>query len=107
MTYKVIIQPPAARDIETAYLYLHAESPAAALRWLDGIEVAIQSLSRMPKRCGLARESREFAIEVRQLLYGKRRSAYRILFAIQKKEVRILHVRHSAQQTLKPNDFEW
>jgi plasmid stabilization system protein ParE len=58
----------------------------------------------MPKRCPLAREDRYFSQEIRQLIYGKGRNSYRILFTIIENNevatVRILHIRHAAQQTL-------
>jgi hypothetical protein len=61
----------------------------------------------MPKRCPLARENQYFSKEIRQLLYGKGRNSYRILFTIAESEdvpaVRILHIRHAAQQTLGDN----
>lgn len=45
-----------------------------------------------------------FSQEIRQLLYGQGRNAYRILFIIIEGEdifiVRILHIRHSALPTL-------
>ena len=58
----------------------------------------------MPKRCPIARENQYFSKEIRQLLYGKGRNSYRIIFTIAESEdvsaVRILHIRHAAQQTL-------
>ena len=78
-----------------------------AERWLKGIQAAIQSLSRIPTRCGLAREGREFDVEIRQLLFGNRRSAYRVLFTVRANEVRVLHVRHSARRTMEPGEIEW
>ncbi|MDQ3685075.1 MAG: hypothetical protein M3430_05665 [Acidobacteriota bacterium] len=61
----------------------------------------------MPERCPVAPESREFVIEVRQLLYGKRRNAYRVLFSVaydneaDENVVRIYRIRHGAQRRLK------
>lgn len=61
----------------------------------------------MPKRCSLARENQYFSQEIRQLIYGKGRNSYRILFTIVETNeiaiVRILHIRHAAQQTLGEN----
>ena len=58
----------------------------------------------MPKRFPLARENKYFSQEIRQLLYGRGRNLYRILFTIVDGQdistVRILHIRHSSQQTL-------
>jgi len=58
----------------------------------------------MPKRCALARENKLFTKEIRQLLYGKGRNTYRIIFTVIENEddyfVRILHVRNALQQSL-------
>lgn len=43
-----------------------------------------------------------FPQEVRQLLYGKGRQTYRILFTIKSDAVSILHIRHAARQHLGP-----
>jgi plasmid stabilization system protein ParE len=65
---------------------------------------AIESLSQMPKRCSIARENEFFSQEIRQLIYGRGRNLYRILFTIiegqEVSTVRILYIRHAAQQTL-------
>jgi plasmid stabilization system protein ParE len=75
-----------------------------------GLLTAIDSLTKMPKRCPLARENEYFSNEIRQLFYGKGRNLYRILFTILEDEnvstVRILHIRHSAQQTLGMDEDE-
>ena len=64
----------------------------------------------MPKRCAIARENEYFSNEIRQFLYGKGRNSYRILFTIVEGEnistVRILHIRHAAQQTLGISEDE-
>lgn len=64
----------------------------------------------MPKRCPLARENEYFSQEIRQLLYGKGRNSYRILFTILEgssvSTVRVLHIRHATQQTLGENPEE-
>ena len=100
MKFQVIIQPPARQDIEAAYLYLHERAPRTADRWLAGIERAISSLERMPRRCGLARESEEFDEDIRQLLYGRRANKYRVLFVVRENIVRVLHVRYGARDSL-------
>lgn len=66
-----------------------------------GLLKAIQSLEKMPKRCALARENQHFRQEIRQLLYGKGRNTYRIIFTVIENQdspfVRILHVRHDVK----------
>ena len=55
----------------------------------------------MPSRCSLAFENSFFDEEIRQLVYGKGRNAYRILFAIgDDRGVAILFVRHAAQKPM-------
>ncbi|MCF2149353.1 hypothetical protein IQ276_023565 [Desmonostoc muscorum LEGE 12446] len=54
----------------------------------------------MPSRCSLAFENYFFEQEIRQLLYGKGRNAYRILFTIVNDSVEILFVRHAAQKPM-------
>jgi hypothetical protein len=47
-----------------------------------------------------------FPEAVRQLLYGKAKNVYRVLFAIRDETVSVLYVRHSAQAHLTLNDVE-
>jgi hypothetical protein len=63
---------------------------------------AIDSLKTFPARCPLAPENEFFSQEIRQLLYGKGRGRYRVLFTISGNTVSVLHIRHSAQDTVKP-----
>jgi plasmid stabilization system protein ParE len=66
---------------------------------------AIRSLQDNPERCGLAPESEWCPGEIRQLLHGKRKGVYRILFEIRHDAVYILHVRHGAQDLLSPENW--
>jgi plasmid stabilization system protein ParE len=66
---------------------------------------AIRSLAENPERFGLAPECRWYPAELRQLLYGKRRGVYRILFEIRGAIVYIVRVRHSAQALLNPDEL--
>lgn len=64
----------------------------------------------MPKCCSLARENDYFGQEISQLLYGRGRNSYRIIFTIVESQevsiVRILHIRHAAQQTIGESQDE-
>lgn len=66
----------------------------------NGIEKAILSLSEPPTRCPVATKSTEFNMEIRHLIVG----SYRILFTIHDDEVHVLHVYHSAQESLDPHN---
>lgn len=61
---------------------------------------AVASLAHAPQRCPLAPENAAFPFEVRQLLYGRRRDRYRVLFTIHGDTVFILHIRHGRRQPL-------
>ena len=105
MTYRVEISSVAEAEADQAFLWMAQQiSQDAAKRWYQGLLQAIGSLAEMPKRCPLAPENSTFSLEVRQLLYGKGRSKYRVIFAIientDNPAVRILHIRHSAKRKL-------
>jgi plasmid stabilization system protein ParE len=104
--YRVIIQPEAQQAIERAYLWLANYSPRKGRTWLEGLYKAIMSLEQMPSRCPLAFENNFFEEEIRQIMYGKGRSAYRILFAIADDNVQVIFVRHVAQNRIGETEDE-
>jgi plasmid stabilization system protein ParE len=106
MPYEVRIAARAQTDIEEATAWLVRQSPSAASRWYETLLTSIQTLESNPERCPTAHEAEDLAIDLRQLLFGKRRGVYRILFVIQGNVVNVLHVRHSARDWLRPEDVE-
>ena len=98
MKYRVIFQPRALRDLEDQYRYIEQQNPAAATRWFNRFVTAIDSLAEFPERCSVARETDTVGKEIRQLLFGKGRGVRRALFAIEGETVRVLCIRHIAQQ---------
>ena len=60
----------------------------------------VATLQEMPLRCALAPENDTFTEEIHQLIYGKSRNKYRILFTLREDTVFILHVRHTSQAPL-------
>ncbi len=101
--YRVILQPEAIEGLESAYAYIKEQSPERANEWVNGLIRAIETLKTFPARCQIARESEHFQQEIRQLLYGKGGNAYRVLFTIVDDTVFVLHMRHGAQDTLRPD----
>ncbi len=88
--------------MESAYEYIEQDSPDRAHEWAVGLMDAIDTLKTFPGRCQIAHESEYFTQEIRQLLYGKGRGAYRVLFTVIDDTVSILHIRHGARDTLRP-----
>lgn len=54
----------------------------------------------------IAVESEIFPEEVRQLLYGKSKNIYRVLFVIRATTVYVLYVSHSARSLLTADDLD-
>lgn len=108
MEFQVKVTRNAKLEIESAYLWLKNFNPAYADQWFRNLMNTIATLQAQPKRCALARENNDFPEEIRQLIYGKSRNKYRIIFTIREDIVYILYVRHSAQSsiTVNPLDLE-
>ncbi len=102
MRFRVEYSARAERDVFAAYAYIAQDAPLNAMRWLEGLEVAVASLTSSPERCPLAPESEALAFELRQQKYG----SYRVLFVIDGRSVQILHIRHSRRDVVKPGDLE-
>lgn len=103
MKYEIEISSVAEAEADSAFLWIsQVTTPERASNWYEGLLKTIESLSQMPKRCPLARENEKFSQEIRQLIYGRGRNSYRILFTIVEDKnvctIRILHIRHAAQQ---------
>jgi hypothetical protein len=97
---------------QTVHFYDYHKSPLQkkARWWYSGLLQAIESLSHFPKRCPLAGEDKLFSQEIRQLLYGRGRSSYRILFTILEGQslstVRIFHIRNALQRGIGEDSSE-
>lgn len=112
MAYRVEITAQALADARAVTTYIARHSPAAATRWFDGLMAAVASLAEWPGRGPLAPEATTLHRELHQLLYGKRRGVYRILFLVYHEaqpvpEVRIVAIRHGARRPLEAEDLEW
>jgi prevent-host-death family protein len=78
---------------------------ADSRRWIprsgplyNGLEEAIYTLERFPRRCPVAPEARKAKRPMRHLLYGAKPHAYRVLYEIDEpnKAVHVLTIRHGA-----------
>lgn len=59
-----------------------AQAPQQGAKWFNGLERAILSLDRHPKRCPVAPESIDPDRPVRVLSYGRKPHIYRIFFTV-------------------------
>ena len=103
MTYSVFLSFRAQTDIVHTVRWLEDNlSPSQAAKWYEGLKKALASLTKTPTRYPLAPEAETFGFEIREKLYGKRRSVHRILFAIEEDEVNVIAVRHAARDQSAP-----
>lgn len=90
MKYRVDVTRPARHDIGDIYAYHRDERPGYADRLLAGLYRAMGTLSEMPHRCPVARESETATGTVRNLFFED----YRIVYEVVGRRVDVLHVRH-------------
>jgi plasmid stabilization system protein ParE len=102
MAFRVEITEDAENEARAILEWLISRHAGeTGLRWFQGLEEAIASLSELPQRCPVAAENSWFPFEVRHLLYGRKPNVYRVLFTIQGETVYFLHIRHGRRQPLK------
>lgn len=100
--YRIEIDPRAAEDIDQATAWLAEQAPQKVGEWLEALETDIRLLRTLPERCPLAPENGrwESELELRQLLFDRFPSPYRVLFSIVGNTVRVLQVRHGSRRFL-------
>ena len=101
MKTKVVISAQAEVDIENAYLYIRQDAPETAARWRRRLLSAICTLDHFPLRYEIAPEARDAGIELRHMLFG----AYRVLYLVDGKTVRIQGVRHGARRPMRLDEL--
>jgi plasmid stabilization system protein ParE len=103
MTYRIAVEATAEHEIRAIVRWkTQNASPTVAARWYNGLLKKVATLRNYPARCPIAAENDKFPIEIRELLYGRRRNVFRIIFTIRDDTVAILFVHHAAQQELEP-----
>jgi len=98
MIYRVITTPGAEADIALAFYYIHERAPLNAKRWLRGLNKKIRDLELLPRRFGIAPETKFLGEELRHYTY----KSHRIIFRIEEADriVRVLYVRHGARRAV-------
>lgn len=103
MTYRVVVTAKAKADAVEAFRWFAEQSPTAAAHWYAGLEKALVKLDQNPERHPIAEdESERFGFIMRQMLYGRRRGVYRILFSVEGDLVILHSVRHSSRGPIEP-----
>jgi plasmid stabilization system protein ParE len=103
--YQVRLTDLAEQDVDSVLRWLGEKASAAvAGKWFTELMVAIDTLESMPERCALEAEAPDLEREIRELLIGKRRGKYRVIFEIRGRTVHILRIWHGARDALTPKD---
>ncbi len=101
MQYRVLLTDRAEVDVESVLKWFADQGATdAGGRWFVQLMNKLNTLERHPERCSLAAESLELGEEIRELLVGRRRYKYRLLFRVSGRTVHILRVRHSSQDAI-------
>ena len=94
MTYRVIVTDTAFESIraQAHYIAVEQQAPEAAVRWLERVFDASDTLSKMPRRCARAPEDAYRPYEIRWLGVG----AFMLLFTVveETKTVWVIAARH-------------
>ncbi len=105
MACQVNLSARAEADIEGILARLQTTAPVAMVGWYTRLMVVVQTLENHPIRCPLAAEAATLGFELRELLFGKRRSTFRILFRIDGDVVNVLHIRRASRGPVIPADL--
>ena len=105
MRYRVLVTAQAKTNLRDYYVRAAEVAPVTADRWLARFESALQSLADYPERCGLAPENDLVTPTIRQLLFGRTSSVFRVLFTVIGAEVRILHIRRGVMTNADAADL--
>lgn len=102
--YRVEITARARDEADEIHAWMAANlSPAFADQWYKDLLTQIGTLAKLPTRCPVAAESHRFPDEIRELLFGRKKSSrHRIIFKIVDDTVYVLFIRHTARDELEP-----
>jgi plasmid stabilization system protein ParE len=104
--YRVHISDKAEADVDGVLAWFQTQSATkASERWFAALWKCIDTLEASPERCPLTDEAEDVGLEIRQLLFGRSRVKYRILFEVRGNTVHILRVWHSARDALRGEDL--
>ncbi len=104
MNRRVVLSRRAEEQLEKAYRWYAERSQRSAAKWYNGFIDALESLAVNPKHFGQAPESSLFPVQLRQLLYGRRRN-WRRLYTVRDDMVFVVSIRHAAQGEMTPDDL--
>jgi plasmid stabilization system protein ParE len=82
MKFQVVVTARAKQNLRDAYSWAAERAPHTAALWLQRFERELQTLADSPDRFQLAHENAFVEPEIRQMIFGRRQGAYRVLFTV-------------------------
>jgi plasmid stabilization system protein ParE len=99
--YSIVFAPSAEEELEIIVAWLNENAPEKISEWLNSLRMDIDTLKILPERWPYAPENGLWGDEeLRQLLFQRHSSKYRVIFTLSEMTVRILHVRHGSRRYL-------
>ncbi len=96
--FEVFYTAESEAEIAAAYRAVSRRVPGTARRWIGRMLAAIDGLAEMPERYSVVEDdSDDLGYEVREMIFGKRRRAYRIRYRIIQDLVVILTVERASR----------
>lgn len=106
MAFRVHIADKAVADADATVFWLQQQGASATAQlWFTSLWNAIGTLESHPERCPVTAEADDIGREIRELVFGKRRGTYRILFEIRVRTVFVLRIWHSARDSFTASDL--
>ena len=99
MIFKILLTERFSLHLMEMGDYIAQDNLQRAASWVTEIEKRVMKLDQFPEAHPFARENDNHDVELRQLVFGRGRNKYRIIFTVQEKEVVVLDIRHTAQDT--------
>lgn len=106
MAFRVELTDKAEADVESVLVWFHQQQAGkAGGRWFAQLMEKLETLENRPERCPRAVESQDIGEDIRELLFGRERYKYRILFKISDTTIIILRVWHSSRDAITHHDL--
>ena len=105
-SYRVVFSPSAQEDLALILEWLEQQVTLEKVQeWYGSLKEQIESLQHFLRRCPLAPENGLWGKEeIRQLLFLKYPSPYRVLFIVERDVIQILNIRHGKRRFLYEED---
>jgi plasmid stabilization system protein ParE len=106
MKLQVVVTARAKQNLRDAYSWAAERAPLTAALWLQRFERELETLGDSPDRFQLAHENAFVEPEIRQMIFGRRQGAYRVLFTVLGNQVQVLHIRRAVRDWASPDDLK-